>query len=282
MTQCVTTVVATARTYGGVVPLDVEHGYVPRFSFARAMRDERALTEHYRVHPRDGVGVVADVAGLVVLDVEHPSKREGCPDGSVTLASLESELGALPTTRSHRTKSAGTHLVFTTGHSESGVIRSAQGELRGLGLPAPGLDVVAGHALLRWPPTPGYSLLLDVPIAELPVRWLAALSDPPAAPREATTTFVGDERARRYATVVLVRESAKIAALTRGRNCELTRAAFRLGQLMPAITTEEIEERLLEACEENGALKEHSERACVGTIRRAVSAGAQAPRGQRA
>lgn len=123
--------------------------------------------------------------------------------------------------------------------------------------------------------------MTDVPVAELPAQWALALADPIVEPRPRAPAPVGDERARRYAVVVLEREVAALAARTTGRNCALTRVAFRLGQFVSMLTVEEIEEQLVAACEMNGALKEHGLRACVGTIRRGVSAGAKSPRGQR-
>ena len=157
-------------------------------------------------------------------------------------------------------------------------LRSAQGELRGAHIGAPGIDVVAGHALLRWPPTTGYTVADPRPCAELPRAWVEALSDVDEPELEALPERMQASRARRYAEAALDAETNEIASTGVMRNCALVRAAFRLGQLCPPLSPSEVEARLLAASDANGEIGDHGKRSVLGTIRRGLKAGAKTPR----
>lgn len=263
---------SVAAELGHVLPLH-PRTRVPLVAFDRATGDPETIAAWWARWPDAGYGVRADLARLVALDLEHP--RKAGADGRATLRVLEARIGALPATREHATKSGGAHLVF--GLPRGVALRAAQRLIRGLGEGAPGLDVVAGRAVLRWPPTSGYAVAVDAPVAPLPTAWIAALSEPPE-PARPDPIVIGEGRERRYALAALEAEACELAQRAELRNCALTRAAFRLGQLCPPLAASEIEGVLLLALEANGALREHGRRACLGTIARGLRAGMKSPR----
>lgn len=266
-----------AAEIGPVVPLNPS-GHAPLVPFDRASEDPEVIHRWWTDWPDAGVGLASWLTSVIVIDVEHP--RKGGADGFATLQELCTMIGDLPRTRVHRTKNGGAHLIFALPRCVT--LRSAQGKIRRSGRSAPGVDVVAGRAVLRWPPTRGYELECDEPIAMLPGAWIVALSDPPLPilPPKPTVTIEGRER--RYALAALEKEAVEFAQLGAGRNCQLTRVAFRLGQLVPVLHTSEIECVLMHACEANGALREHGQRACLSTIARGLRAGMNHPRTMRA
>lgn len=233
-----------------------------------------SIDELHRRWPGCAVGVRAAAAGLLVIDVDVKNEAPGLE----TIKLLQREIGALPPTRTHRTKSGGWHLVFRV--EAKLAIRSAQGELRGAQRPAPGIDIIAGGgALIRWAPgTRGYTVARAMDPVELPSAWARALVDPPEEKRPKRAELPAeDNRARRYALGALEREGVELERTAVMRNCALARAAGVLGQLT-ALTTDEITVVLLAACEANGSLKEHGLRACQKTIARGIRWGRAHPR----
>ena len=258
-----------ALHFGAVIPLDVERK--PLVAFANATRTVAGTMEAWDHYDRArGVGVLTEHR-YVVLDVESVAKHGR--DGFRTLDAMRARLGELPRTREHSTKSGGAHLIYE--QPRDAKIRSSQEVFRRVG-PAPGVDIVAGNQVMRWIGTQGYALFVDAPIAFLPEEWVAALEDQPE-PAPQPVRITSQDRGRRYAVTALERSALELCGISAQRNCALTRVAFRLGRLVPAIAEEEIEADLLLACEENGSLKEHGRRACVQTIRRSVQAGRQKP-----
>jgi hypothetical protein len=251
-----------------VLPLSAERK--PLVPFAEASRNWLDIERLWSRFPSAGVGVGA-WEGLLVVDVEHPDK--GGADGFATMRRLVAEVGPLKRTRAHRTKSGGMHYVFAV-PVEAG-LRSSQGRLHG-GIEAPGVDIVTGRAVLRWPPTAGYVIVDARQPAPLPAPWLRALTEPPRpAPKPVELTGAKEER---YALAVLEREAADHAALGAGRNVALTSAAARVGSLVHLLGEDRATAALLAACEANGSLKEHGRKACEQTIRRGLRYGARTPR----
>lgn len=255
-----------AASVGAVLPISPQTRK-PLVAFALATREESGVRSLWERHPDAAPGVLASSSRLLVIDVEHPSK--GGDDGFRTFDVMQHEIGELPATRRHRTKSGGAHLIYRV--PSDARLRSAQGVIRRREQPAPGIDIVTGHAVLRWPPTPGYVPANDAPIADLPQAWVDALGEAPRRPVE----IEGDSTSSRpYALGALRGEANALAEVAVRRNCALARSAFRLGRFIPTITIAEIEDVLLEACRINGSHREHGERVCVATIRRCAKAGA--------
>jgi hypothetical protein len=258
-----------ARTVGPVLPL-APGRLVPLVPYSEATRVPEDVRRLWAMSRHAGIGVYARGAQLLVIDVDVKHDRPGFE----TMRRLIAELGPLPPTLTHRTPSGGLHLVF---HAEDG-IRKAQNELRGAAIEAPAVDIIAGHGILRWPPTAGYAPVRTHPIGWLPDAWLDALRDPPAPPRRSLPPMRSDSRARRYALAALVAEASELAMVGAARNPALYHAACVLGQLIPHLLAEEIETALLIASEKNGSLRENGERKCRNSIARGIRWGAENPR----
>ncbi len=260
--------ISIGATVGAVMPIHPATRK-PLVAFARATREASGIERLWAEFPQAAPGVLASSASLIAIDVESPAK--GGANGFATLNELLRTVGPLAPTRKHRTKSGGAHLIYRT----VGKHQSAHQLLRNLSLAAPGIDIVTGHACLRWPPTPGYSAANDREIANLPEAWEHAIATPPPPPPSAYGT---SDHSRSYALGALRGEANGLADVSAQRNPSLARSAFRLGQLIPAITIAEIEDVLLEACRANDSAKAHGEAACRSTIRRCAKAGSQHPR----
>lgn len=263
--------IGDALAWGPALPLVRIEGRIrPLVAFDLATDDEATLRRMLaETRAPIGVGIVASAARLVVIDVDHPSKGHG--DGAATMRELQARICPLPLTRTHRTKSGGWQLVF---EAPAAPVRSAQRELRGAGIEAPGVDIVAGHAMLRWPPTLGYTIARNIPSARLPTQWVAALRDR-VAPAEPAVPSEPPHEA--YARVALERVTAALSQLGGDRNVSLNAAAYRLGRMCPPLDKGDVVAALVGACELNGSWKEHGSRSCLGSIKRGLRAGERRP-----
>lgn len=176
------------------------------------------------------VGIATGPAGLLVVDLDtlKPKDKKGTPTGAESFLALCERAGApVPTTRTIRTASGGTHLYFTT---PPGIrLGSTAGTLaKKIDTRAWGGQVVApGSATPQGP----YTVLDDQPVANLP-EWLQNVL---AAPQRLTTgpfRLPPVRNASRCAQVALERESAAVAARRDigERNKELLRAVIRVGR----------------------------------------------------
>jgi Bifunctional DNA primase/polymerase, N-terminal len=105
----------------------------------------------WRQWPDAGAAVLCGRSRLAVLDVDLRH------DGKASLERLCADL-ELPVTLTMRTRGGGCHLYFRT----SKLVRSKAGVL------GPGLDIKSYRGLVTAPPTSGYSILIDSPIAPAP------------------------------------------------------------------------------------------------------------------
>jgi Bifunctional DNA primase/polymerase, N-terminal len=114
--------------------------------------------------PGAGAAVLTGLSRLLVVDVDPRH------DGHRSLLELAGEL-ELPRTLVIATRSGGCHLYLRTRR----LVRSTAGEL------GPGLDIRSHRGLAVCPPTPGYSILVDAPIAEAPAELVRRCPKPAAA-----------------------------------------------------------------------------------------------------
>jgi len=190
--------------------------------FKSASSDPAVIARWEREYPGClwGAPVPAGVH-VVDVDVHH--------GGDESLARIEAEHGALPATRTTRTRSGGRHLWFATDVE----LRQTAGVL------GAGLDTRAsGKGYCIIPPSEGYSWLDDGPIAPAPA-WLVALLVPPKPTAQArpVETFGDRNRLSRYAEAALLAECDTVRRCPIGaglRNKTLHKAACRLGQLVGA------------------------------------------------
>jgi KaiC/GvpD/RAD55 family RecA-like ATPase len=156
-------------------------------------------------------------SGIVVIDVDIKEGRDG-------REWLDRNAGALPQTRTHRTRSGGLHLLF---RRPDGVeIRNSASRI------AAGIDVRGEGGYIIVPPSPGYAVADDSDPADMP-PWLirACLRQeppPPPPPRP-------QERHERYTQAAIDAEVLAVARAGEGtRNDTLNKAAVRLGTLVGA------------------------------------------------
>jgi hypothetical protein len=117
-----------------------------------------------RLRPGLYVGVATGIInGIVVVDVDP---RHG---GDKTLTE---HLSWLPPTRTHRSKSGGQHLIYR--YPPQGIRNFTGTDKNGL----PGIELKSDGYGVVWPPSPGYSVLDDRPMADCPDR-LCELAAPP-------------------------------------------------------------------------------------------------------
>jgi hypothetical protein len=161
------------------------------------------------------------VSGLVVVDVD----KRGDKDGFLWYEKNESRI---PKTRTHKT-TRGIHLLF---QMPDGIdVRNSASEI------AEGVDVRGNGGYVIFPPSPGYEVLRDVPVAELPAWLLAECLQkkreqkaelPPEQPRR-TDTVGGSV----YGLKALEKECEAVRRASFGtQERTLNNAAFNLAQLI--------------------------------------------------
>jgi hypothetical protein len=174
--------------------------------FKDATCDSGTLEELWRRHPGPLVGVpTGEVSGLDVLDIDP---RHGGASW------FRKQRHRLPSTRVHRTRSGGLHLLF----QHKAGLRCSAGKI------AAGVDVRAAGGYVIWWPTVGLPVPAEMPIAAWP-NWLRArLSSPP--PRAFPRITVPDVHA-------LMRLVQLIAGSRSGERNNITYwAACRAGEMV--------------------------------------------------
>jgi hypothetical protein len=234
-------------------------GTDPRCRSGHTGWEPRATTDPARIsrawaHAPYNIGIATGPSGLVVIDLDKPKPGDvpptewalpGITDGADVLAALcERHSQPFPwETFLVRTGRDGLHLYFTT--PPGVLLRNTSGRSeRGLGwlidTRGHGGYVVAPGSVVDLPGggTGRYEVINDRPPAPLP-SWLATLltapaaSTPPLGCRSAAAGQVSD--LHRYAATALQGEAERVrAAVEPGRNHVLNKAAFHLGQLIPA------------------------------------------------
>lgn len=250
-----------------------------RNGYRDASTDRDRLISWWQRWPTANVGIATGArSGLVVIDVDV--KHE--VNGFAALADLERDLGPLPRTRVARTPSGGEHRYFRTGACATLRNRSS----RVAGEVVPGVDVRAEGGYVIAPPShifgAAYAWTHDIPAAELPERWVAALSPPERAPASVEPWSPRDDgdrsRVHRYCRAALEREARDLASTPAGRrNDELWRSAAALAGLVHfgAITTSDIRMSLLWAC---STWERRTPSKDEDTLERAIAFGLAHPR----
>lgn len=203
---------------------------------------------------------------VVDLDVRHGK------DGPGDLRRLEDANDPLGETVQVRTPSGGQHLWFRT----SRATRNAQ--------LAPGIDVRGDGGYVLVPPSilsgeGVYEFVRPLPAIAAAADWLIdRVSRPSARPsRPACTPVVPSGEASPYGRAALEAEARRVAATSRGgRNNQLNRSAFALGQLAGAghLTEGDVRDTLAAAAAACGL----PDREAAKTITSGVAAGITNPR----
>lgn len=234
--------------------------------------EQRATTDPVRIRQcwtagAFNVGLATGPAGLVVVDLDKPKDKgkSDAPCGAATFEALCERAGQpVPTTRTVRTASGGSHLYFTA--LADARLSNSAGRL------GPLIDTRAhgGYVVAPGSTVNGstYTVTDGSPVAPLP-DWLhTALTPAPVARTPFRAPTARNEPA--YALAALRNETANVASAQEGsRNWTLTRAARALGRLIASgdLARPVVEEALRRAGEAAGL----APRYCDGVITSALN-----------
>jgi Bifunctional DNA primase/polymerase, N-terminal len=241
-------------------------------------------------------GILTGPSSLIVVDLDSLAGHgvtlppewagSGVTHGAEVLGAAAQLVGeTIPATYTVTTARGGTHLYFQA--PDGAPIGNSRGrigplvDVRGVG----GLVVAAGSVKAGG----AYELTDDREPVRLPA-WLAELaSRPRPAPcRSAaadSVTVTRDITRRGYGAAALRAETAILAATCRGgRNDQLNRSAYALGQLVGSgdLAEAEVTTALLSAAQANGLIADDGLAAAERTLRSGLTAGIAQPRARRA
>jgi hypothetical protein len=199
--------------------------------------EQRATTDPARIHTAwttrpYNVGIATGPAALVVIDLDQPKDGKGsadAPGGAANFAALCERAGQpVPTTRTIRTPSGGTHLYFAAPPGiRLGCTASTLAPL--IDTRAWGGNLVAPGSLT---PSGPYTVQDDRPVADLP-GWLHNALTTRRKPVAGPFRPAPVRAATRYADTALARESAAVAATREGgRAVRLLRGVRAVGRFV--------------------------------------------------
>lgn len=227
--------------------------------YKAASRDMLTILEQFARPAAAMIGVpTGDASGLLVIDIDIKNGQNGG-------AWLDANADALPSTRTHKTRSGGLHLVFKmpTGFD----IRNSASRI------APGVDVRGNGGYVIMPPSPGYSIADSSEPADMPL-WLirACMRTETPAPIQRP-----QERHERYTQAAIDGEVLAVMRAPEGtRNDTLNKAAVKLGTLVAAgqISRSAAEDELVRA----GQMAGLDVRECEATVKSGLDFGVGHPR----
>jgi len=139
--------------------------------FKDATLDHREIRSQFAHPDAAAIGVpTGSITGAIVVDVDVKAGARG-------LEWLEANRHRLPRTRTHRTGSGGFHLLFLPPRGDI-VIGNTASRI------APGVDTRGNGGYIIAPPSPGYTVIDDSSLAEMPDWLVAACLPPRPEPRE--------------------------------------------------------------------------------------------------
>lgn len=210
------------------------------------------------------IGIACRPSGLVVIDID----KHGTVDGERTIAELESRLGPLPATYCVGTPRGGRHLYY----------RDPGGALVGvLGL---GVDVKCNGYVVAPPSVRDdgcYSVICDLPVAELPQAWIDALLKRERVAAAAAAAAIATSDGTPYGRAALDAECRAVSSSCEGeRNRTLNASAIKIAHLVAGgeLTESTARAELSTAAAQCGL----PEREASKTINSAFKAGLSSPR----
>lgn len=236
----------------------------------RATRDANEIMRYWPAGRDIAPGLVPP-EGVIFLDLDEKS-RAGIVE---TVLSTWPELEAAPL---HLTPSGGAHIPLRQ-REDVKLGQTVDPEL--------GIDVRTHRGYVLAPPAPGYKVVRPLvsteELPEIPLALVEYLT--PEPPARATSADVRGRNAVNgcaYAAAALRGEIERVASATGGRNHQLNRAAFALGQLVAAglLDEAEVEDALREASVTCGLWHDPKDgpTKTLGTIASGLSAGKLHPR----
>ncbi|WP_135470515.1 bifunctional DNA primase/polymerase [Crenalkalicoccus roseus] len=248
-----------------VFPCDAQKRPLTPRGFKDATTDPAEIRRTF-AHPAAAmIGMPTGAAsGVIAIDVDTKDGRQG-------RAWLDANSHRLPQTRTHYTINGGLHLVFRW---PGRTVRNSAGRI------APGVDVRGDGGYIIVPPSPGYSIADDAPVADLPDWLLATICHSPSPAHQIATPSRRVEGGSAYGLAALAEECAAIRHAPDGaKHATVNKAAYAIGGLVSA---GELEEGLAWA-ELRAALATilprcEDPRAAERTLQRAFAEGMAAPR----
>jgi Bifunctional DNA primase/polymerase, N-terminal len=177
MSLCIEAALELATSGTPVFPCLADKRPATPHGFKDACADGTALRELWRRCPGVLVGVpTGEVTGFDALDLDtkHNEAKEW----------WQHNRHRLPTTRVHRTRSGGLHLLF----KHDGSVHGTAGKV------ALGVDTRGNGGYLVWWPASGFPVLSDAPLAPWPDWLLAELRPKPRTAVSNTNVYCGDDR----------------------------------------------------------------------------------------
>ena len=205
-----------------VFPCGADKRPLTDHGFKDASTDPEAIRTAFARTGTAMIGVpTGEMTGFVAVDIDVKDGRSGA-------AWLDANTHRLPPTRTIRTTSGGQHLYFRW----PGPVRNSVGRI------AAGVDVRGDGGYVIVPPSPGYSVADDAPVAEAPDWLLPALlappeapSPPPAPPDHPATLAATDGTP--YGLSALAKECQAIRSAADGtKHATLNKAAYSIGGLV--------------------------------------------------
>lgn len=248
-----------------------------------ATTDPRAIEAWWRRWPEAMPAIHLGRSQLLVVDLD---RHEGGADGIKAWAEVDrGEVDRGVRAPAVDTPSGGRHIYFRQPEGRAHGNREGLLKGRGINIRGDGGYVVAPGALRAdgegvYHPVPAGALKAAPPVPD----WLYALIDPPAPEPEARARSappLSDARLGRYAERAIEAELGAIRAAGKGgRNNQLNRSAFALGQMVGAgwLSETTATSLLTSAAEACGLAADDGLPACLATIRSGLRKGRNFPR----
>jgi hypothetical protein len=218
------------------------------------------------------IGMACGPSGIVAIDIDVKNGK----DGWEAIDERMLDWGPLPGTRTTRTPTGGSHMLYRHPGPEYD-IRNTAGTKVG-----EGVDIRGDGGMVIMPPSRGkdgiYEQQVDTPTVVLPDGWARGLATPKFVPVPVELR-PGIGSGGNYGTAALRGEATTVAEAGEGhRNNTLTRSSFKVGTIADqcGITGEQAEEMFRWAASQWGDAGEL--RKSADTFWRAFEAGRKNPR----
>lgn len=202
-----------------VFPCGANKAPLTRNGFKDATTDPAKLRAMFSNVMAKMIGMpTGELTGIVVVDVDRKENRQG---GDW----LDANSSRLVQTRTHRTGSGGLHLLF---RHPGRPVKNQNDKI------APGIDVRGDGGYVIIPPTEGYAVADDAPIADIP-DWLMPALVPPVEPARVATPYraAPRERGNTYGLTALDAECEAIRLAPFGQQeFTLNAACVKIGGLV--------------------------------------------------
>ena len=202
-----------------VFPCNMEKEPLDQGGFHTATADQAAIVRAFHRSSAKMVGMPTGLpSGIVVIDVDIKGNR----DGRIW---LNENADALPQTRTHKTQSGGLHLLFRKPDGVS--IKNSVDYI------ANGIDVRGDGGYIIIPPSPGYVVADDTPLADMPKWLISAALKPEYAPEPYVKPNSPTDGCTSYGLAALEDECKAIMSAPFGRQEKtMNEAALKIGALV--------------------------------------------------